>query len=70
MWLAPDAMTGRLDAAQLIAQHAAPDLQPAALTDDVLAGRASPATRQSIGRAESKAQAFALLLMSPEFQRT
>jgi uncharacterized protein (DUF1800 family) len=70
MWLAPDAMTGRLDAAQLIAQHAAPDLQPVALTDDILAGRASPATREAIARAESKAQAFALLLMSPEFQRT
>ena len=70
MWLAPDAMTARLDAAELLALHAAPDLQPVALADDLLAGRISPQTRQAIARAESKTQAFALLLMSPEFQRT
>ena len=70
MWLAPDAMTGRLDAAELLAEHAAPDLQPDDLAADLLGARASPATRQAIARAESKTQAYALLLMSPEFQRT
>ena len=70
MWLAPDAMTARLDAAELLALHAAPDLQPVALADDLLAARISPQTRQAIARAETKTQAFALLLMSPEFQRT
>ena len=70
MWLAPDAMTSRLDAAELLAAHAAPDLRPNELTADLLGARASPATRQAIARAESKTQAFALLLMSPEFQRT
>ena len=69
-WLAPDALMSRLDAAELLAEHAAPDLQPDALVSDVLAGRASPQTREAIARAESKTQAFALLLMSPEFQRT
>ncbi len=70
MWLAPDAMVSRLDAAQLLAQRAAPGLQPNELTADLLAGRLSPQTSQAIARAESKTQAFALLLMSPEFQRT
>ncbi len=70
MWMAPDAMTSRLDAAELLAQRAAPDLQPNELTADLLAERLSPQTSQAIARAESKAQAFALLLMSPEFQRT
>ena len=70
MWMAPDAMTNRLDAAERLAERAAPGLQPDALTADLLAGRLSPQTREAIARAESKTQAYALLLMSPEFQRT
>jgi len=34
-----------------------------------LADAASPETRLTIARAESRNQGFALLLMSPEFQR-
>jgi uncharacterized protein (DUF1800 family) len=37
---------------------------------DLIAGEAvSPETRQTVARAETRQQAFALLLMSPEFQR-
>jgi uncharacterized protein (DUF1800 family) len=37
---------------------------------DVVAGEAaSSETRQTIARAETRQQALALLLMSPEFQR-
>jgi uncharacterized protein (DUF1800 family) len=44
-------------------------LDPRALLDVVAGEAASAETRQTIERAESKQQAFALLLMSPEFQR-
>jgi len=37
---------------------------------DIVAGQAaSSETRQTVERAESRQQALALLLMSPEFQR-
>ena len=42
---------------------------PTALIDDVLGSSVSTPTREAITRAESREQAFALLLMSPEFQR-
>jgi uncharacterized protein (DUF1800 family) len=40
-----------------------------ALLDDILGPVASPATRDAVARAETREQAFALLIMSPEFQR-
>ena len=43
-------------------------LDPPALVDEMLGPLASVETRQTIDRAESRTQAFALLLMSPEFQ--
>ena len=69
-WLAPDAMTSRLDAAEQFAELADPTVDPAALADDLFGGSISPKTREAVARAESQAQGLALLLMSPEFQRT
>ena len=69
-WLAPDAMTTRLDIAEQMAALADPSLDPSALLADITAGGASAETTQAIARAESRAQGLALLLMSPEFQRT
>ncbi len=66
-WLAPDAMTSRLDVADQFAQKAKTNLPPAELVDAVLGPSASAETRQAIGRAESERQALALVVMSPEF---
>ena len=68
-WLAPDAMTSRLDAAEQLAQLADPTIEPGALLDDLFGGGASAQTREAVTRAESQHQGLALLLMSPEFQR-
>ena len=66
-WL--DGMALRLDIANRFASQTAEALDPHALIDEVLGPLASNETRQTIARAESRTQAFALLLMSPEFQR-
>jgi uncharacterized protein (DUF1800 family) len=66
-WL--DGMALRLDIANRFATQVAEALDPPALLDEVLGPLASSETRQTIARAESRTQAFALLLMSPEFHR-
>jgi uncharacterized protein (DUF1800 family) len=67
-WLAPDAMTNRLDAAQLLAQRTDVD-DPRLLAADLFGDALSTNTKQAIARAESPQQGLSLLLMSPEFQR-
>ena len=47
----------------------ADNIDPRDLLELVVADAASPETRHTIERAESRQQALALLLMSPEFQR-
>jgi uncharacterized protein (DUF1800 family) len=69
-WLAPDAMTTRLDAAEQFAALAEPRIDPTALLADLTGGMASATTAETVRRAESRAQGLALLLMSPEFQRS
>jgi uncharacterized protein (DUF1800 family) len=64
-----DGLATRLDIANAFATRVADQIDPVAMVDDVLGPLASVETRQTIERAESRAQAFALLLMSPEFQR-
>jgi uncharacterized protein (DUF1800 family) len=59
----------RLDIASQISSRIGDNIDPRALLDVVAGEAASAETRQTIDRAESKQQAFALLLMSPEFQR-
>jgi uncharacterized protein (DUF1800 family) len=67
-WL--DGISERLDIAQQISALAPPfAAEPDALVDTALGPLASAETRQAIGRAESRKQALALLLMAPEFQR-
>jgi uncharacterized protein (DUF1800 family) len=59
-----------LDISQQIARLAPfSQSEPDALIDAALGPLASNETRQTVRRAESRTQAFALLLMSPEFQR-
>jgi len=52
-----------------VASRLADSIDPRDLLELVAADAASPETRWTIERAESRQQALALLLMSPEFQR-
>jgi uncharacterized protein (DUF1800 family) len=66
-WL--DGLPTRLDIASVAAARFADRIDPHTMVDEVLGPLASAETREQIRRAESKTQAFALLLMSSEFQR-
>jgi uncharacterized protein (DUF1800 family) len=68
-WAAPEGMKLRLDIAAQVASKIAESLDPRDLLDVMAGEAASPETRQTIARAETKQQALALLFMSPEFQR-
>jgi uncharacterized protein (DUF1800 family) len=64
-----DGVPRRLGIANEIANRARPELDPLDLLEASLGPLASAETRQTIWRAESRTQAFALLLMTPEFLR-
>ncbi|HZZ30370.1 MAG TPA: DUF1800 family protein [Phenylobacterium sp.] len=68
-WAAPDAIVKRMQFAQAFSSGAVHDRDPKALAADALGERLSPDTAKAIARAESRPEGFALLLMSPEFQR-
>jgi uncharacterized protein (DUF1800 family) len=69
VWAAPEGMKLRLDVSAQIASRLADTIDPRDLLELVAADAASPETRRTVERAESRQQALALLLMSPEFQR-
>ena len=68
-WAAPEGMKLRLDISAQVASRLADNIDPRDLLELVAADAASAETRRTIERAESRQQALALLLMSPEFQR-
>jgi uncharacterized protein (DUF1800 family) len=68
-WAAPEGLKLRLDLAAQAASRAGNNIDPRDLLELAFADAASLETRQTIARAESRQQALALLLMSPEFQR-
>jgi uncharacterized protein (DUF1800 family) len=68
-WAAPEGMKLRLDMSAQMASRLADGVDPRDLLELVAADAASSETRKTIERAESRQQALALLLMSPEFQR-
>ena len=68
-WAAPENIRLRLDIAAQIATRVGEATDPAGWLATFAGDAASPDTRTTIARAESRQQAFALLLMSPEFQR-
>ena len=68
-WAAPEGMKLRLDISAQIASRLADNIDPRDLLEFAVAGAASPDTLHAIERAESRQQALALLLMSPEFHR-
>ena len=68
-WAAPEGMKLRLDISAQLASRLADSIDPRDLLEIAAADAASAETRRTIERAESRQQALALLLMSPEFQR-
>ncbi len=69
-WLAPDALWKRLEFADIAGRAMArADIQPLALAEAVLGDALATDTRAAMLRAESPAQALALLLVAPEFLR-
>ncbi len=68
-WAAPEGMKLRLDVSAQIASRLAANIDARDLLQLAAADVASPETRRTIELAESRQQALALLLMSPEFQR-
>jgi uncharacterized protein (DUF1800 family) len=68
-WAAPEGMKLRLDVSAQVASRVGNTIDPRDLLEFAAADAASAETRRTIERAESRQQALALLLMSPEFQR-
>ena len=68
-WAAPEGMKLRLDIASQMGARLGPNIDPLDLLEFAAADAASAETRRTIERAESRQQALALLLMSPEIQR-
>nr|WP_047575486.1 DUF1800 family protein [Methylobacterium sp. ZNC0032] len=69
-WASAEGLKTRVDVAAGWGRQAAGSVaDPRVLAEDMLWPLLSPETKQAVARAESKPQALALLLMSPEFQR-
>lgn len=68
-WAAPGGIIKRMQFAQMFSAGAVGDRDPKALAAEALGERLGPDTAKVIARAESRPEGFALLLMSPEFQR-
>lgn len=68
-WAAPEGMKLRLEIAAQIGARLGNNIDPLDLLEFAAADAASIETRRTIERAESRQQALALLLMSPEMQR-
>ena len=68
-WASPEGLKMRVELATRFAAQIKDAPTPTALLEDVLGPAASTATRQAVARAETREQAYALLILSPEFQR-
>ncbi|HEY0220267.1 MAG TPA: DUF1800 family protein [Afipia sp.] len=68
-WAAPENMKLRLDVASQMSARISDTLEPVELLEAFAGEAVSTETRQTVERAETRQQALALLLMSPEFQR-
>lgn len=68
-WAGPDAILRRVETAERIAQRTRDTIDARARAAELFPGALSPATAQSIARAESPGQGVALMLVAPEFMR-
>lgn len=69
-WLTPDGLWKRLETAQWIGARYRNRQPPVELAKQAMGHAMSSATRRTIAGAESRAQALAVLLTSPEWNRT
>ncbi len=69
-WTSPEGMKQRLDIAARIGHQWRSQANPSEVLAMIMGDAASKETRQMVARAASRPQGFALLLMSPEFQRS
>jgi len=68
-WAAPDALIKRMQWAQGFAAAVADRTDPNVLARQALGDRLTPPVAKAVSRAETRREAFALLVMSPEFLR-
>lgn len=68
-WASPDGLVKRMQWAQGFAAAVADRTDPNALAVSALGARLTPPVAKAVSRAETRKEAFALLVMSPEFQR-
>lgn len=68
-WASPDGLIKRMQWAQGFAAVVADRTDPDALAVSALGARLTPPVAKAVSRAETRKEAFALLVMSPEFQR-
>jgi len=68
-WASPDGLVKRMQWAQGFAAVVADRTDPNALAVTALGDRLTPPVAKAVSRAETRKEAFALLVMSPEFQR-
>ena len=68
-WCSPDGLIKRLQWSQAFAAVVADRLDPSEAASAALGARLTAPTAQAVARAETRSEAVALLLMSPEFQR-
>jgi uncharacterized protein (DUF1800 family) len=69
-WASPDGVVKRMGWAEAFSAKVTPaDAQPMQIAQNTLGARLTPATATAISHAESRTEAFSILLMSPEFQR-
>jgi uncharacterized protein (DUF1800 family) len=68
-WAGPAPLRERLRIAEVASRQFRRDADPRAHLEALFATSASDATRKAIERAETREQAFELMMMSPEFQR-
>ena len=68
-WAGPDAVVRRVEAAERFAGRVPGGIDARALAIKLFPAAVSPVTAQALARAESPAQALALLLVSPEMMR-
>ena len=69
-WASPEGMKLRLDFCAQVASKIKDPPNPSDLLEALCGGGPSPESREAISRAESRQQGLALLLMSPEMQRS
>jgi uncharacterized protein (DUF1800 family) len=68
-WAAPAEILKRINLAQTLVAQAPPALEPGAVAAEALGPMQGEKLATALARAESRPQALAVLLMSPEFQR-